>query len=449
MHRGRSGTTALIAVTALLAAGAPAEALAAGGPPKGTLSLVSAALDGGPANGSSQPGTGVSAHGRYVVFASAATDLVAGDTNGQVDVFVRDTVTRRTVLASQGDGGVPSDAESRPGNISSDGRYVVFESAATTFVSGDDNGTYDVFVRDLVRGRTTLVSVALDGIADLGALRPDISADGRYVAFESASSDLIEGDTNDTSDVFVRDLVAGRTERVSLTPDGEQSPYPSFDPSISARGGVVAFTSSTALVPGPPLPVSTDLLVYARDRRRHTTVVVSRDVPVDPRSFIATSAEPAISDNGRYVVFNHDGWLGVGVDPVPNVWLRDLWTGRLEIVSADYRGRPNAEIGYFANGDVSANGRFVAFTTATRVFRADTDNLTDTFVRDRRTGSVTWITQGQRRPYPDAGNGSRTAAISADGRHVSFGSDVDPLPGGPPPGEDQYRVIAWDKVPPR
>jgi uncharacterized membrane protein len=197
MHRGRIIATALTAVAALLAASAPAAAA-----PPGKLSLVSVALDGGPADSSSTPGTGVSAHGRYIVFASAATNLVAGDTNDQVDVFVRDTVARRTVLVSQGNGGVASDGESRPGNISADGRYVVFESTATTVAARDDNGTFDVFVRDLVRKTTTLVSAGLDGPADLGALRPDISADGRYVAFDSASQNLIAGDTNSTSDVF-------------------------------------------------------------------------------------------------------------------------------------------------------------------------------------------------------------------------------------------------------
>lgn len=446
MHIGRSGTTALMAVAALLVASAPAEALAA---PPARLSLVSAALDGGPADGYSLPGTGLSAHGRYVVFASAATDLVAGDTNGQVDVFVRDTVARRTVLASQGDGGVLSDGESRPGNISADGRYVVFESAATTFLPGEENGNFNIFVRDLRLGRTTLVSVGLGGLANRGALRPDISADGRYVAFDSASSNLVEGDTNDTSDVFVRDLVSRRTERVSLGPNGEQSQYFSSDASISAGGAVVTFLSSEGLLPGPPLPITTEALVYARDRRLGTTVDVSRDVPVDPRSFIATSADPVVSDNGRYVVFNHGGSLGVGVDPVPNVWLRDLRTGRLELVSADYLGRPSTVIGLPANADVSADGRFVAFSTGAPVFRSDTANLGDIFVRDRRTGAVTWVTRDQQRQYPEAGNGSYGAAISADGRHVSFGSDVDPLPAGPPPGEEGYRVFAWDRVTPR
>jgi Tol biopolymer transport system component len=433
--------SALTAVTALLVAGAPAAAA-----PPGRLSVVAVARDGGPANGSSTPGTGVSAHGRYVVFASAATNLVAGDTNDQVDVFVRDTVARRTVLVSQGDGGVAGDGESRPGTISADGRYVVFESAATTFAPGDDNGSYDVFVRDLVRGTTTLVSVGRDGPAELGALRPDISADGRYVAFDSASPDLIAGDTNGTSDVFVRDLVAARTERVSVTPDGEQSPSFSSDPSISAHGTVVAFTSGEALVPGPPPSLPIDSLVYARDRRRHTTVVLSRDVPVDPRSFIAAGGEPAISDNGRYVVFTHAGWLGVGVDPIPNVWLRDLRTGRLELISADHRGEPSTALNYPSGGDVSADGRMVAFTTRAPVFRSDTEGLSDAFVRDRRTGTVTWITRNQRRPAPDAGNGAYGAAISADGRHVSFASDLDLLREGPLPGGGSDRVYTWARA---
>jgi hypothetical protein len=144
-------------------------------------------------------------------------------------VFVRDMIGGRTALVSVGVGGVQGNAESRQGSISADGRFVAFDSFASNLVPGDGNEAPDVFVRDLWRHRTILVSTGVGGIADLGAISPELSADGRHVAFTSSATNLVAGDTSD-QDVFVRDLPATRTELVSVGPAGEQPESPASRP---------------------------------------------------------------------------------------------------------------------------------------------------------------------------------------------------------------------------
>jgi Tol biopolymer transport system component len=409
----------------------------------GAIRLVSIARDGGVSDGASSGGTGVSAYGRYVVFGSSASDLVPGDLNGRDDVFVRDVVSGRTVLVSVGVGGVQGNAESRQGSISADGRFVAFNSFASNLVPGDDNGGPDVFVRDLWRHRTVLASIGVGGIADLGAHSPDLSADGQHVAFTSSSTNLVAGDTSD-QDVFVRDLAESRTELVSVSTAGEQTESPASQPSLSADGRRVAFVGSD-LAPGPtpeppPFP---DGVVYVRDRVARTTQAASLGIPVDPRAFVVDAGSPKLSDDGRVVVFAAIGWLGVGVDPIVNVWLRDLRSGAAELISADRRGRPSSSIGG-GSADISADNRYVAFSSAAPLARGDSGVLHDVFIRDRRTGGLAWLTRAQDRT--DTGVGSYGPAISADGRHVAFESDDSRLapPGGGGVGYDTY---LWSRSP--
>ncbi len=428
---------AVLAVVAVPAGAVAVPAAASGDRHPGTISMVSVARTGGGGNAPSGFGglMGTSAHGRYVLFPSAASDLVAGDTNDQLDVFVRDTVTHRTTRVSVGTGGVQSNGESRPGSISADGRYVAFDSFASNLVPGDTNDSPDVFVHDLRTGRTTLVTVGLDGPAGLGGLDSDISADGRHVAFWSSSTNLVPGDTNNAQDVFVRDLGTRRTERVSVTSDGRQLDLPSGEPSISGNGRVVAF-----------LNIGGDGLVHVRDRDRSTTRSISDGVPADPRSFIVEHGAADISTNGRFVVFNVTGSLGVGVDPIPNVWLRDLRTNKLELISADYQGNMSTVIGS-AIGTVSADGRYVAFSTQARTSRTDHGTLGDVYRLDRQTGARVWITYQQDQTDPWGGRpGSSSPGISADGQHIAFESDDTKLAG--PPGPGGHEIYQWSAATP-
>jgi Tol biopolymer transport system component len=212
---------------------------------------VSVATGGGQANGfSSAPA--LSADGRYVAFYSSATSLVAGDTNGADDIFVHDRQTGITTRVSIGLLGAPPNSHSRKPAISADGRYVAYTSLATNLAAGDSNGVDDVFIYDTQTGATTRVSVATGGAQANGpADMASLSADGRYVAFKSTATNLVTGDTNGAWDVFVHDTQTGATTRVSMGPGGAQANSDSNYTAISANGRYVAFDSTaTNLVPG-------------------------------------------------------------------------------------------------------------------------------------------------------------------------------------------------------
>ena len=377
----------------------------------------------------------ISANGRFVAFASRAYDLVPGDDNGrEQDIFVRDMRTGRTTMVSRTPAGSAGNGESRFPSVSADGRYVAFDSEASNLVPGDTNDTFDVFVRDVWRERTIRVDVGLGGTeADQGAGLPDISADGRHVAFDSASTNLVPGDTNGQRDIFVRDLVAGLTDRVSLTADGSQSGSYSQYSSISADGNRVAFQSSIGLVPGPPDPKLSDA-IYVHDRRRTTTVKVSAGVG-RPEFFINEIGEPVISDDGQVVAFTFVGSMTVGQDWVCSVWVHDLRTGRLALVTPDARPEDTTRGNW--EPSLSADGRFVSFTSAHRLRPQDRNQIWDVYLRDRRTGGLRLLTGAQTSP---SGSGAQTSAVSADARRVAFYADSTGLaPGGTPGFPHIYR----------
>jgi Tol biopolymer transport system component len=158
----------------------------------------------------------ISTDGRYVTFYSAAANLVAGDTNGMFDIFMRDRQTGTTTLVSRDSTGVEGDGDSQYPSISADGRYVAFQSYATNLVAGDTNGMFDIFMRDRQTGTTTRVSRNSAGLeGDAGSFDSSISADNRYVVFDSTATNLVAGDTNGKTDIFVRDRQTGTTTRVS------------------------------------------------------------------------------------------------------------------------------------------------------------------------------------------------------------------------------------------
>ena len=243
--------------------------------------LVSVATGGAQGNSNSNL-PAISADGRFIVFVSGATNLVTGDANGINDVFVRDCQSGTTERASVATGGAEGNASSYESSISADGRFAVFYSDATNLVTGDTNGTNDVFVRDLQSGTTERASVATGGAQGNGAsFESTISADGRFVTFYSEAWNLVTGDTNGDQDIFVRDRQEGTTERVSLDTGGTQGNSASAFPSISADGRFVTFDSyATNLVAGD---MNTFQDVFVRDRGQATVAAPATEAPRVPR----------------------------------------------------------------------------------------------------------------------------------------------------------------------
>ncbi|MBN1629533.1 MAG: cell wall-binding repeat-containing protein [Thermoleophilia bacterium] len=360
----------------------------------------------------------VSTDGRYVAFESWAGDLVAGDTNASPDIFVRDralgTIERVSVSSAEAQANHGSGSCS----ISADGRYVAFQSHASNLVTGDSNGWCDIFVRDRVLGTTERVSVSSsEGQANSYSTMCSISADGRYVAFESNASNLVTGDTNGYSDIFVRDRVLGTTERVSVTSGGSQGNSNSTSASINADGRYVVFDSDATNLVAGDLNSRSD--IFIRDRLAGMTVRVSWDAGGTESD--GSSFGPRVSASGRYVAFHsHATDLVPGdTNGKPDVFVCDLitWTTeRVSVSTAETQG--NDESDYCC---ISANGRYIAFgSDATNLGAVDTNGAADIFIHDRDTGTTTmasvstgWIQGNAASAYP---------AISADGRCVVFAS---------------------------
>jgi hypothetical protein len=215
----------------------------------------------------------VSGDGRYVAFASTEA-LASADRNTFMDVYLWDRQTLATELVSVGYGaGAPNEDSFTP-NLSSDGRWVKFASRATNLVPGDTNGTSDVFVRDRLNSQTRRVNVSSEGAqANGGNLSSYLSANGNAVLFSSFATNLVAGDSNGTADQFVHDLATGKTERVSLNNNGRQSGRGSLLPgSISGDGRFVAFADLGRLTPND---VNSTWDIFVRDRQARTTVMVS------------------------------------------------------------------------------------------------------------------------------------------------------------------------------
>ena len=363
----------------------------------------------------------ISADGRYVVFRSFDTGLVSGDTNNVRDVFLRDRETGTTELVSVSSAGVQGNNDSgvsaAPSSaISADGRYVVFTSWASNLAPGDTNVFWDVFVRDRVLGTTRLVSVATSGESGNGAsLQPTISADGRYVAFASAATDLVPGGSN-AGEVFVRDLQAGTTELASVSSTGEEADRGAGEPMISADGRYVAFASNADNL--TQLPTLGQDLVFVRDRQAAATKLVS----LSTEGVVANNASgaPSISADGRFVAFRS---TATNLWPVSNgkrqVYVRDQQANTLDLVSQSNGGAISDDECYLPA--VSADGRLVVFQSrGSNLVPGDTNGVDDTFLRDLEAGTTDRVDVAH--DGAQANNGGVDPAISADGRYVAFSS---------------------------
>jgi Tol biopolymer transport system component len=356
----------------------------------------------------------MSADGRVIAFYSGASTLVPPDTNVAIDVFVRDLAAGTTQCASVDAGGAPGDGRSWFPSLSGDGRLVAFESRATNLVPGDTNGTDDIFVRDLTAGKTARVSVASGGAqANFACFSPAISSDGRFVAFHSGATNLVAGDSNASTDVFLHDRLTGATERVSVQSGGAQSSGNSLQPALSADGRFIVFHSdSSDLVPGD---TNGDEDVFVHDRETATTERVS--VATGGAQGTGFSVNAAVSGDGRIVAFQSSAPLVPGDAGFPiDVFVHDRQLGTTEKVSVSSGGTAGNAPSIAAA--LSLDGRFVAFQSDASNLVAGDTNLEDIFLRDRvigRTERVNLTALGAQ-----ANNDCEDPSVSADGRFVAF-----------------------------
>lgn len=302
----------------------------------------------------------ISADGRYVVFSSLGSNLVSGDNNNVADVFIHDRQTHQTERVSVSSAGVEGNQQSSQGvvigqalDVSSDGRYVSYSSDATNLVEGDTNNTTDVFVRDRQTGQTERVSITSSGVqANGGSIFASMSADGRYVSFVSYATNLVSGDTNNKADVFVHDRQTHQIERVSVSSSGQQVTGEVNAPMLSGDGRYVVFESSDGSLEAGDTNGNLDVFIH--DRQTHTTSRIKS---------VTTSVggiAPQISDNGAYVVFfslfptSSDKRTG-------DISLYNVQTAALtENLVASITGF-NPRSTYYDNVAVSNDGRYIVF----------------------------------------------------------------------------------------
>jgi archaellum component FlaF (FlaF/FlaG flagellin family) len=364
----------------------------------------------------------ISGDGRFVAFTLQQSIFRLGSPNNNInnsdDIFVRDLLTNTTTRVSVDPAGNQANDSSYDPSISADGRFVAFQSDATNLVPGDTNNNNDIFLRDLSTNTTTRVSVDSAGNqANKGSGDPSISGDGRFVTFSSTASNLVPGDTNNEEDIFVRDLSTNTTTLVSVGSSGDRANDFSSIPSISANGRFVTFYSfATNLVPGD---TNNERDIFVRDLLTNTTTLVS----VSSNGDLAnnTSYRASISADGRFVAFNSAATNLVPGDTNGrrDIFVRDLSTNTTTRVSVSSTGNQgNQESGY---PSISGDGRFVMFSSeASNLVPGDTNNKTDIFVRDLSTNTTT------RLSVDSAGNqansDSEFPSISANGQKVAFSS---------------------------
>lgn len=389
---------------------------------------ISVDNSGAQGNGQSTNGA-ISLNGRYVAYQSNATNLVPGDTNGVGDVFLYDRQTGTVARISVGDGALQSNGGSTVPVVSQDGRYVAFLSAATNLVSGDTNGQTDVFVRDTQNQTTIRVNVNSNGDqatgGSAGSESLSMSPEGRYVAFHSRATNLVSNDTGGFADIFLRDLQTGQTTRVSNPGmGGTDTTSDSYSPQVIANGSAVFFLSFANTLVANDTNSTQDIF-------RNKAGVIDR-VNLDGASNQGNAIANyfAATPDGRYIAFQSSASNLVAGDTngVHDIFRKDLQTGEIIRVSVADDGTQADKASYQVA--ISANGRYVAFQSdATNLVPGDTNKSYDIFVRDTVTNRTSRISVSDAKEQAFGANpaavgnaDSSSPSISADGRFVSFHS---------------------------
>ena len=366
----------------------------------------------------------ISADGSLVVFTSRASNLVGGDTNGVDDVFVKDVATAAVTLVSVGLGGVSANGASRAPVVSASLRYVAFESDATNLVAGDTNGETDIFLRDLWSSTTELISTGIGGPGDHYSIQPSISGTGFFIAFASKATNLVSGDTNARIDIFVRNISTQTTVR--LTPGSLQSNADSVHPQLSGNGLKLAFESSASNIVANDLNGFSD--VFVADL---TTGQVAAASMGPSGTANGASRNPSLSSTGVILEFESDATNIAGAD---NNGVTDIY-GYNTVSQSPFR----TSIG---PGDVEPNGRCYApsasgigshaayCSDATNLAPGDINGASDVFychIGDPG-GSIELVSRGAT--VLCANGASRAPSLDNYGGIIAFESDASNLISG-------------------
>jgi len=395
--------------------------------------LVSRNSQGVSANGSSgtTQARNISANGRFVAFDAKATNLPGGSGTYFLP-YLRDMQTGKTMLMARKQNGQPATGAAVIGGISANADVVSFEGAGTGLPGADPDNT-EVWIRDRPAGVTRLVSRANNGDPADGAdsVEPTVSSSGRFVAFESAASNLPAGGHGEISRAYVRDMKLGQTILVSRTSAGQAVYARMCGQAISSDGSRVVFFSDDPRLPG----ANGYDHIYLRDLAQNRTTLIDRR----SNGTVATgddSACPSISDNGRSVTFNSFAPNLPGVTPPDTQqFLRDTRTGRLFLVSRSNTGKPaNGSALY---GQPSGDGTLVTFQASATNLPGGSALYDQAYVRDMQRGRTKLLSKTDNGDPGDSG--SSDISISLDGRWAAFTSDASNL-GATPPDYSVFRA---------
>lgn len=403
----------------------------------GSIYRINLSSTGIEANDTSE-GVSISEDGNKVAFVSFASNLVENDANDNctslsgdprscTDVFVKDLLTDEIMRVSVSNNGLPGNRDSgiiwewgSHTSIASGEPYIVFHSDADNLVPGVASRSSYLF--DMELNQIQLVSSGGASLeTNVYSINPVISADGRFIVFQSNNPDLVENDTNGVDDIFLYDVQTKQVERISVGVGGEQANHASglrYPATISNDGRFVAFVSEADnLVPNDNnnLP---DVFLY--DRNLQETIRISTNKVNDQLGESnGASTHPSISANGQFVVFQSDAnnLIQNDMNDAVDIFLYHVATEHIELVSVSWEGGLAA--GSSGNPDISSNGRWIAFSSeADNLVPYDTNNVTDVFIYDTDTGRTVRVSvnnEGQ-----EGNHVSHSPAISADGSRIAF-----------------------------
>lgn len=376
----------------------------------------------------------ISGNGQYVVFSSTARTLAGVDTFGVKHVYRHNLATGATVLVSADDLGDPADDESSHPAISDDGRYVVFESFATTLTGIDPGGFVQIYVRDMdatVGNGISMISLVQtpspDTPGDGDSANAVISGDGTYVAFESLATNFGDTHANGKLKIYRRNRTSSQLIPVSVTPaqgDPAASATGSVTPSISFDGSVIAFASDSADLMGPGGDTNGKIDVFVATISGVTSTIVLASQADGGGPTDNDSQNPSLSGDGNFVAFDSIATNILAVDGnggFTDVFLVNLGTGAVTLIDQNTSGAQAEVNSVSQHPSVSFDGRFVAFeSVASNLATGDTNLANDIFLRDVTAGTTFRVSVDSSGNPAGISQNSKLPSLSSDGRAVAF-----------------------------